>query len=131
MYVAAIIILFASISEVETLAWGLAKQGVGLALRLVPLFCWRWTRDDQQGSHPLISRLAIKVYDPVDIEQGPILPPMLLDEMSNTTLHEQQEQFIAAAQQHYHYAAGTTGSTVDITPGARSYIAKSYIPPHP
>ena len=81
MYVAAMIILFASISKVETLAWGLAKEDVGLALRLVPLFRWRWTREDQQGSHSLISRLAIKVYGSVDVEQGPISPPMLLDEM--------------------------------------------------
>ena len=81
MYVAVMIILFASISKVETLAWGLAKGDVGLALSLVPLFRWCWARDDQQGCHPLISCLAIKVYSSVDVEQGPIPPPMLLDEM--------------------------------------------------
>lgn len=81
VHVAAMIIIFATISKVETLAWGLAKEDVALALKLVPLFRWRWQRQDDQSSHPLILRLANKVYGEMEIEQGPLSPPMLLDEM--------------------------------------------------
>lgn len=84
IHVAAMIILFASISKVETLAWGLAKEDVSLALKLVPLFRWRSPATDaaDQGSaYPLIQRLAVKVYGAMEVVAGPISPPMLLDEM--------------------------------------------------
>jgi hypothetical protein len=85
IHIAAMIILFAAISKVETLAWGLAKEDIALALKLVPLFRWRWgarARAQQQGTYPLVSRLAIKVFgSEVAAEQGPISPPILLDEM--------------------------------------------------
>jgi hypothetical protein len=79
VHVAAMVILFAAISKVETLAWGLAKEDVSLALKLVPHFRWRWQR--QEGSHALILRLATKVFGGMNVGQGPISPPMLLDEM--------------------------------------------------
>lgn len=82
IHVAAMIILFASISKVETLAWGLAKEDVSLALKLVPLFRWRSPTTGEAGSaYPLIQRLAVKVYGTMEVVAGPISPPMLLDEM--------------------------------------------------
>lgn len=86
IHIAAMIILFAAISKVETLAWGLAKEDISLALKLVPLFRWRWgarsSKVQHQGTYPLVSRLAVKVFGPVvAVEQGPISPPILLDEM--------------------------------------------------
>lgn len=64
----------------ETLAWGLAKEDVSLSLKILPLFHWRWNREDQQGSPNLINRLAAKVYGSVG-GSGPVSPPMLIDEM--------------------------------------------------
>lgn len=81
VHVAAMIIIFASISKVETLAWGQAREDVGLALKLVPLFRWRWQPRQDESSHTLILRLADKVYGAMEVEQGPLSPPMLLDEM--------------------------------------------------
>lgn len=84
--VAAMIILFAAISKVETLAWGLAKEDILTALKLsqprrslpIPPHL------PSSGVHALIHKLAVKVYGAaIDTSagSGPLPPPMLIDEM--------------------------------------------------
>lgn len=81
VHVAAMVIIFGSISNAETLDQGLAKEDVQLALKLIPLFRWRWQRQDDLGAaHAVISRLASKVYKPFVVQQGPLSPPILLAE---------------------------------------------------
>ncbi|KAF8311076.1 hypothetical protein DL93DRAFT_2061475, partial [Clavulina sp. PMI_390] len=57
----AMIILYARFSKVEALDPEIAKADCALALKLVPTLRWRWERQDNQGSHPLIARLAHKL----------------------------------------------------------------------
>lgn len=72
------IILYARFSKVEALDPAIAKEDCALALKLVPELRWRWERQDNKGSHPLIARLAYKLLDGFD--ENPKAKPMLLDE---------------------------------------------------
>lgn len=72
------IILYARFSKVEALDPAVAKEDCALALKLVPELRWRWERQDNKGSHPLIARLAYKLLDGFD--ENPKAKPMLIDE---------------------------------------------------
>lgn len=72
------IILYARFSKVPALDPAIAKEDCALALKLVPELRWRWERQDNKGSHPLIARLAYMLLDGFD--ENPKAKPMLLDE---------------------------------------------------
>lgn len=72
------IILYARFSKVEALDPTIAKEDCALALKLVPELRWRWERQDNKGSHPLIARLAYKLLD--GFNENPKAKPMLIDE---------------------------------------------------
>lgn len=72
------IILYARFSKVEALDPAVAKEDCALALKLVPELRWRWERQDNKGSHPLIARLAYKLLDGFD--ENPKTKPWLIDE---------------------------------------------------
>jgi hypothetical protein len=85
IHIAAMVILYAVISQVETIPYNIAKEDVCIALKLVPLYRWRWHRKDSHGSHPLIVRLAQKVFgEDLLYGFGPTGPPVLMEERSWT-----------------------------------------------
>lgn len=80
------VILYGVISECDALPFAKAKEDVCSALHIVPLFRWRWNRKDAHGSHPLIVKLAQKVFghDVLNVT-GPLGPPLLIPEWDWTT----------------------------------------------
>ncbi|KAF8317098.1 hypothetical protein DL93DRAFT_2154390 [Clavulina sp. PMI_390] len=87
VHVAAMTILFASISKVETLAFGLAREDIILSLKILPVLRWRLPPavqaklfDSPTGAHKLIKTLGETVYGAFD-KAGPIGSPFLIDEM--------------------------------------------------
>jgi hypothetical protein len=84
--IAAMVILYGSISSCTALKEREAREDVGIALKLIPLFRWRWVRKDAHGSYPLIVRLAQMVFGPeVMHSYGPYSPPILKEERPWTT----------------------------------------------
>ncbi|KAG8907998.1 hypothetical protein FRB99_001164 [Tulasnella sp. 403] len=86
IHIAAMVILYGVISECDALPYSRAREDVCSALHIVPLFRWRWNRKDAHGSHPLIVKLAQKVFghDVLNVA-GPLGPPLLLPEWDWTT----------------------------------------------
>ncbi|KDQ20570.1 hypothetical protein BOTBODRAFT_50643 [Botryobasidium botryosum FD-172 SS1] len=81
IHIAAMVILYAVISRCDVLSYSMATEDVCIALKSVPLFRWRWSRKDSQGSHPLIMRLAQRVFGSDLLEGfGPTGPPVILEE---------------------------------------------------
>lgn len=86
IHIAAMVILYGVISECDALPYARAREDVCSALHIVPLFRWRWNRKDAHGSHPLIVKLAQKVFgqDVLNMS-GPLGPPLLIPEWDWTT----------------------------------------------
>ncbi|KAG8970585.1 hypothetical protein FRC03_006714 [Tulasnella sp. 419] len=81
IHIAAMVILYGVISECNALPYAKSKEDVCIALQIVPLFRWRWNRKDSHGSHPLIVKLAQKVFGETVLSvSGPVGPPMLIPE---------------------------------------------------
>ncbi|KAG8710999.1 hypothetical protein FRC11_003880 [Ceratobasidium sp. 423] len=82
IHVAAMVILYAEISNCIHIPRPIAKHDIQVALTIVPNRRWRWQRKDLHASHPLISALAERHYG-VDFtrELGPAPPPMLMSEI--------------------------------------------------
>ncbi|CAE6519178.1 unnamed protein product [Rhizoctonia solani] len=82
IHVAAMVILYAEISNCIHIPRAIAKHDIQVALTIVPNRRWRWQRKDLHASHPLISALAERHYG-VDFtrELGPAPPPMLMSEI--------------------------------------------------
>ncbi|KAG9018248.1 hypothetical protein FRB90_011754 [Tulasnella sp. 427] len=81
IHIAAMVILYGVISECDALPYPKARDDVCNALHIVPRYRWRWSRKDAHGSHPLIVKLAQKVFgaDILNIT-GPLGPPLLMPE---------------------------------------------------
>ncbi|CAE6426805.1 unnamed protein product [Rhizoctonia solani] len=82
IHVAAMVILYAEISNCIHIPRAIAKHDIQVALTIVPNRRWRWQRKDLHASHPLISALAERHYG-VDFTRslGPAPPPMLMSEI--------------------------------------------------
>ncbi|CAE6477666.1 unnamed protein product, partial [Rhizoctonia solani] len=83
IHVAAMVILYAEISNCIHIPRAVAKHDIQVALTIVPNRRWRWQRKDLHASHPLISALAERHYGKdFTRELGPAPPPMLMSEIS-------------------------------------------------
>ncbi|KAG8929189.1 hypothetical protein FRC01_004725 [Tulasnella sp. 417] len=81
IHIAAMVILYGVISECDALPYPKAKDDVCNALHIVPRYRWRWSRKDAHGSHPLIVKLAQKVFGTEILNiTGPLGPPLLMPE---------------------------------------------------
>ncbi|KAJ1307347.1 hypothetical protein OPQ81_001453 [Rhizoctonia solani] len=82
IHVAAMVILYAEISNCIHIPRSTAKHDIQVALTIVPNRRWRWQRKDLHASHPLISALAERHYG-VEFtrELGPVPPPTLMSEI--------------------------------------------------
>ncbi|CAE6413146.1 hypothetical protein ACGC1H_002950 [Rhizoctonia solani] len=82
IHVAAMVILYAEISNCIHIPRAVAKHDIQVALTIVPNRRWRWQRKDLHASHPLISALAERHYGKdFTRELGPAPPPMLMSEI--------------------------------------------------
>src|SRR5260221_761826 len=74
IHVAALLITFSTIIKVDTLALGLAADDVGMAIRIVPYFRWRWSNKHRENQ--LVNSLAHRTYGSLLSTTGPISPPI-------------------------------------------------------
>ncbi|QRV89488.1 Fungal specific transcription factor domain [Ceratobasidium sp. AG-Ba] len=82
IHLAAMVILYAEISNCIHIPPYVAKQDIHVALTIVPNRRWRWSRKDLHASHPLISALAERHYGNDFIHSlGPPPPPILMSEI--------------------------------------------------
>jgi len=82
IHIAAMVILYGHMSKVEFLDRQTALEDVWMALGMLPRLRWRWERKDLNGEHPLIAKLAEKVFD-VQLQQArPVNAPRLISELS-------------------------------------------------
>src|ERR1700749_1344127 len=81
IHIAAMVILYGHMSKVDTLDRQTALEDVWMALGMLPRLRWRWERKDLNGEHPLIAKLAEKVFE-VQLQQArPVNPPRLISEL--------------------------------------------------
>ncbi|KAG8680083.1 hypothetical protein FRC09_018497 [Ceratobasidium sp. 395] len=83
IHLAAMVILYAEISNCIHIPRVVAKHDIHVALTIVPNRRWRWQRKDLHASHPLISALAERHYGTDFIRSlGPPPPPILMSEIA-------------------------------------------------
>jgi hypothetical protein len=83
IHLAAMVILYAEISNCIHIPRTVAKHDIHVALTIVPNRRWRWQRKDLHASHPLISALAERHYGTDFIRSlGPPPPPILMSEIA-------------------------------------------------
>lgn len=75
------VILYGHMSNCKKLSRQQALEDVWMALDMLPRFRWRWERKDYNGGHPLIAKLAEKVFDAPLHQAGPTGCPMLMPEL--------------------------------------------------
>jgi hypothetical protein len=81
IHIAAMVILYGHMSKVQCLDRQTALEDVRAALTMLPRLRWRWERKDLNGEHPLIAKLAEKVFD-VNLTQERLHnTPRLIPEM--------------------------------------------------
>jgi len=81
LHIAAMVILYGHMSSCKMLTRQQALEDVWMALDMLPRFRWRWERKDYNGGHPLIAKLAEKVFDAPLHQAGPTSRPMLMPEL--------------------------------------------------
>ncbi len=69
---AALLITFLTIIEVDTLALGLVADDVGMVIHIVPYFRWRWSNKHHENQ--LVNSLAHRTYGSLLSTTGPISP---------------------------------------------------------
>jgi hypothetical protein len=74
------VILYGYLSHCDRLSTEVALQDVWMALEILPRLRWRWERKDSSGGHPLISKLAEKVFGTNLQTVGPVNAAVLLPE---------------------------------------------------
>lgn len=84
LHIAAMVILFGHMSECKMLSRQQALEDVWMALDMLPRFRWRWDRKDLNGAHPLIAKVAEKVFNAPLHQAGPTPRPMLIPELDWT-----------------------------------------------
>lgn len=95
LHIAAMVILYGHISEVQCLPPAVAVNDVFLALDMIPKFRWRWERKDANGGHPLISKLVehvmkVNLHTFVPEQKPPYLIPELdWDETKSPSIKSQ------------------------------------------
>lgn len=63
LHIAAMVILYGHMSKCDRLSREVALEDIWMALDMLPSLRWKWERKDYNGAHPLIARLAEKVFD--------------------------------------------------------------------
>lgn len=114
LHIAAMVILYGHMSSCKMLTRQQALEDVWMALDMLPRFRWRWERKDLNGGHPLIAKLAEKVFDAPLHQAGPTSRPMLMPELDWT---------IAISE-----GSATPGSPMVATPSTAAASTNSYQP---
>lgn len=91
-----------------------ALEDVWMALDMLPRLRWRWERKDLNGGHPLIAKLAEKVFEAPLHQAGPTSRPMLLPELEWTATMSE--------------GSATPGSPMVATPSTTAASTNSYPP---
>ena len=81
LHIAAMVILYGHMSKCERLPRDVALEDIWMALDMLPSLRWTWERKDMNGAHPLIARLAEKVFDIQLQNVGGTGQSMLLSEL--------------------------------------------------
>ena len=113
LHIAAMVILYGHMSSCKMLTRQQALEDVWMALDMLPRFRWRWERKDLNGGHPLIAKLAEKVFDAPLHQAGPTSRPMLMPELDWNTMSE---------------GSATPGSPMVATPSTAAASTNSYQP---
>ncbi|KZT41259.1 hypothetical protein SISSUDRAFT_1043099 [Sistotremastrum suecicum HHB10207 ss-3] len=80
IHIAAMVILYGHMSKINCLDRQTALEDVWMALDMLPRLRWRWERKDLNGEHPLIAKLAEKVFEVTLNQARPINPSILISE---------------------------------------------------
>lgn len=91
LHIAAMVILFGHMSRCDRLPRQVALEDIWMALDMLPRLRWRWERKDLNGAHPLIAKLAEKVFDTNLHEVGGPGQPVLFAELDWDTLSPASE----------------------------------------
>ncbi|KAF8515390.1 fungal-specific transcription factor domain-containing protein [Hysterangium stoloniferum] len=113
LHIAAMVILYGHMSSCKMLTRQQALEDVWMALDMLPRFRWRWDRKDHNGSHPLIAKLAEKVFEAPLHQAGPTSRPMLMPELDWSTAD----------------GSTTPGSPMVATPSPAQPQSNGYPPP--
>lgn len=74
------VILFGHMSRCDRLSRQVALEDIWMALDMLPRIRWRWERKDLNGAHPLIAKLAEKVFETNLHEiEGPAQPTLFAE----------------------------------------------------
>ncbi|KJA23007.1 hypothetical protein HYPSUDRAFT_614687 [Hypholoma sublateritium FD-334 SS-4] len=117
LHIAAMVILYGHISQVDCLPPPVALEDVGLALDMIPRFRWRWERKDANGGHPLIAKLVetimrVNLHTIVPSSSSSVLYCELdWEEVTSPTLGAQPP----LASPHGAYATGSSSGAGDGT----------------
>lgn len=113
LHIAAMVILYGHMSSCKMLTRQQALEDVWMALDMLPRFRWRWERKDLNGGHPLIAKLAEKVFDAPLHQAGPTSRPMLMPELEWTLSLD---------------GSTTPGSPMVATPSTAAASTTSFVP---
>ncbi|KAF8573662.1 hypothetical protein K439DRAFT_1374718 [Ramaria rubella] len=113
LHIAAMVILYGHMSSCKMLTRQQALEDVWMALDMLPRFRWRWERKDLNGGHPLIAKLAEKVFDAPLHQAGPTSRPMLMPELEWSAMPE---------------GSATPGSPMVATPSTTAASTNGYPP---
>lgn len=95
LHISAMIIIYGVMCASPVLEWQRSLDDVWLALSMLPHLRWRWERKDMQGMHPIISKIAEKVFhsnfDEIHDESSPgvLLPEVQTSEWVSAELRPQ------------------------------------------
>lgn len=129
LHITAMVILYGHMSSCKMLTRQQALEDVWMALDMLPRFRWRWERKDLNGGHPLIAKLAEKVFDAPLHQAGPTSPPMLMPELEwNTATPLTAATTNPAAAAAISDGSATPGSPMVATPSTAAASTNSYPP---
>ena len=81
LHIAAMVILYGHMSRCDRVSRQTAIEDIWMALDVLPRLRWRWERKDMNGGHPLIAKLAEKVFEINLHEVNGTGPAVLLPEL--------------------------------------------------
>ena len=127
LHIAAMVILYGHISQVDCLPPPVALEDVGLALDMIPRFRWRWERKDANGGHPLIAKLVetimrVNLHTIVPSSSSSVLYCELdWEEVTSPTLGAQLGGTPPLASPHTAYASAGGAGDVAYGPHPRAH----------
>ncbi|KAH7106288.1 hypothetical protein BKA62DRAFT_289533 [Auriculariales sp. MPI-PUGE-AT-0066] len=93
LHISAMTIIYGIMMQSPHLSWERSLDDVWLALSLLPLTRWRWERKDHSAQHPVISKLAEKVFKTnLSEKTREEQPGVLMPEVSTKEYDELEER---------------------------------------